>query len=170
MLLVSFFLTHLTGCKAVNTALDANELSVAMHLEQQLIEGISVPSSGGGHDLQDVHFSGLCEAQDLNDGCSLSGAMHCFGFAEQRPPAGVLIEATGGFLLLYVASSRVQGYIAGLTSQNQDGVGSARKAVRSADHIEGIVRVHFADVVNNDNCDPSSMGQLVKACDGCVIC
>src|SRR5712671_2435834 len=63
MLLVSFFLTRLTGCKAVNAALDANELSVAMHLEQQLIEGISVPSSGGGHNLKDVHFSGFCDAQ-----------------------------------------------------------------------------------------------------------
>src|SRR5258707_11319909 len=165
MLLVSFFLTRLTGCKAVNTALDANELSVAMHLEQQLIEGISVPSSGGGHNLKDVHFSGFCDAQGFYYGSPLSGTMDRLRFAEQRPPAGVLVEATGGFLLLYVASSRVQGYIAGLTSQNQDGVGSAPKAVRSPDHIEGIVRVHFSDAANNNNCDPSSMGQLVKARD-----
>ncbi len=109
MLLVSFFLTHLTGRQTVNATLDANEFSVAMHLEQQLIEGISVPSSGGGHNLKDVHFSGFCDAQDLNDGCSLSGAMHRFRFAEQGPAAGDLVETARGLPLLDVSATGMQG-------------------------------------------------------------
>src|SRR5258705_12322730 len=83
-------------------------------------------------------------------------------FAEQRPAAGVLVETARGLPLLDVSATGMQGHVPCLSAQNEDGVGSARQAVRSADHIEGIVRVHFADVVNNNDCNPSSMGQLVK--------
>src|SRR5258705_10708418 len=90
-------------------------------------------------------------------------------FAEQRPPAGVLVETTRGLPFLDASATGMQGHVPCQSAQNEDGIGSARQAVRSADHIEGILRLHFADVMDNDDRNSSGVGQFVKPSNGKIV-
>ena len=49
-----------------------------------------------------------------------------------------------------------------LAGHDQDGVHGAGDAVGTADHLHQVIALHFADVMDDDDCNRELMGQLCE--------
>src|SRR3954453_8576566 len=90
---VSFFLTDLTGI-GVDASLDAHELPIGLHLEQQLVERVTVAASCRRHDFQDGQTLGARLGHCRHDRTSLARTVNLTSITQQRPSAGRLVELT----------------------------------------------------------------------------
>src|SRR3954462_8175755 len=95
--------------------------------------------------------------------------MHLGRISEQGPAAGLLVELACCLPLVDVAAARIQGHISGLPLQHEQCVGGAGETIGAADHVEGVVSVHFAYMMGDDDRDPALVSNPVQVSECSIV-
>jgi hypothetical protein len=81
---------------------------------------------------------------------------------DDHPARASRIELHCGLALVYVPAGCVQRDAAGVPLQHQDRICGAGEAMTARNSVEGVVGIHFAGVVNQNDCDAVIMREPVQ--------